>query len=164
MLILVWVGWTSQTNLLSPLDDPVIWAGIANAGLLAVFAFIGFEDMVNVVEETKRPHVTLPLAIFATLLITSLLYSVVTLVAVTAMPQQELAVSETPLSLVFKRLTGMSPATISAIAIFAMLNTILVQMIMASRVIYGMARQQTMPTTFVRINAVTKTPVTPPLR
>ncbi|MEP0945102.1 MAG: amino acid permease [Rhizobiaceae bacterium] len=166
LLILVWAGLSNETSpmvqmpsMLPPLDDLVIWAGIANAGLLAVFAFIGFEDMVNVAEETKRPHITVPLAILATLLITTLLYFAVTLIAVTTVPPEELAGSEAPLSLVFERLTGMSPATISAIAIFATLNTILVQMIMASRVIYGMAEQQTMPQAFRQISEVTKTPV-----
>jgi amino acid transporter len=148
-----------MSGILPPLDDLVIWTGIANASLLAVFAFIGFEDMVNVAEETKRPQITVPLAILATLVLTTLLYGAVTLVAVTAVPPNELAASEAPLSLVFERLTGMNASTISAIAVFATLNTILVQMIMASRVIYGMARQQTMPTLFTRLNAVTKTPV-----
>ena len=126
LLILVWAGLASDSNamaqmpnVLPPLDDLVIWAGIANASLLAVFAFIGFEDMVNVAEETQRPKLTVPLAILATLVITTLLYFAVAWVAVAAVSPSELAVAEAPLSLVFEKLTGMSPTTISAIAIFA---------------------------------------------
>ena len=166
LLVLIWAGLASETDLLArvpetlpPIGDGVIWFGIANAGLLAVFAFIGFEDMVNVAEETKRPKVTVPWAILLTLGITTLLYFFVTLVSVLAVAPDDLAAAEAPLSLVFARLTGMSPGAISAIAIFATLNTILVQMIMASRVIYGMAKQQTMPGFFAAVNRVTNTPV-----
>ncbi|MGI9463820.1 MAG: APC family permease, partial [Aestuariivirgaceae bacterium] len=142
-----------------PAGDLAIWFGIANAGLLAVFAFIGFEDMVNVAEETKNPARTLPWAIFLTLAITTVLYTLVALVAVIAVPPAELARSEAPLSLVYARLTGTSAAFIGAIAVFATLNTILVQFIMASRVIYGMACQNTMPGIFAQVSPVTRTPL-----
>ncbi len=166
LFVLIWAGMTSEIELSSrvwetvpPLNDAVIWFGIANAGLLAIFAFIGFEDMVNVAEETRNPQSTLPRAIFWTLGITTALYTAVTLVAVVAVQPAELAASEAPLSLVFERLTGMTPAAISAIAIFATLNTILVQQIMASRVIYGLARQNMLPAVLGRVSSITKTPV-----
>jgi APA family basic amino acid/polyamine antiporter len=166
LFVLIWAGITSQISLvdripetLPPIDDIVIWLGISNAGLLAVFAFIGFEDMVNVAEETKEPQSTLPKAIFLTLAITTALYTAVTLVAVLAVAPSELAASEAPLSLVFERLTGMTPAAISAIAVFATLNTILVQQIMASRVIYGLANQKLLPAVFATVNKATQTPI-----
>jgi APA family basic amino acid/polyamine antiporter len=115
--------------------------------------------MVNVGEETKEPQSTLPKAIFLTLAITTALYTAVTLVAVLAVAPSELAASEAPLSLVFERLTGMTPAAISAIAVFATLNTILVQQIMASRVIYGLANQKLLPAVFATVNKATQTPI-----
>lgn len=149
----------SVPDVLPPLDNGVIWAGISSAGLLAVFAFIGFEDMVNVVEETKRPAITMPWAIILTLLITTVLYALVTLVSVLSVPPEELAQSEAPLSLVFERLTHRSPVAISAIAIFATLNTILIQFIMASRVLYGMADRAALLQMFSIINRRTHTPL-----
>ena len=166
LFALIWAGLDTDLDLVSripetipPFDDAVIMLGVSNAGLLAVFAFIGFEDMVNVAEETKDPHKTLPNSIFLTLAITTALYTAVTLVAVLAVSPSELAASDAPLSLVFERLTGMSPAAISAIAIFATLNTILVQLIMVSRVLYGLAYQKMLPSIFARVSKITRTPV-----
>ncbi|MEO9877671.1 MAG: amino acid permease [Anderseniella sp.] len=166
LLILIYAGFAHESDIIlrvpetfPPVAELGIWLGIANAGLLAVFAFIGFEDMVNVAEETKRPGITLPWAIILTLAITTILYTLVTMVAVLAVPPAELARSEAPLSLVYARLTGASPVMISGVAIFATANTILVQLIMASRVVYGMAEQGTMPRLFARVNAVTCTPL-----
>ncbi|NNE23000.1 MAG: amino acid permease [Rhizobiales bacterium] len=166
LIILISAGFTSGDDLMLRLPETLpavadlsIWFGIANAGLLAIFAFIGFEDMVNVAEETKKPGTTMPWAIFLTLAITAVLYILVTFVAVTAVPPSDLARSEAPLSVVFEKLTGMSPVAISAIAVFATLNTILVQFIMASRVIYGMAGQGNMPAVFSRVSATTHTPL-----
>jgi amino acid transporter len=166
LLVLIYAGFASDAELVArvpttipTIADWAIWLGIANAGLLAVFAFIGFEDMVNVAEETKKPRITLPWAIFLTLGITTLLYTLVTMVAVLAVAPSELAQSEAPLSLVYERLTGASPVLISGIAIFATANTILVQLIMASRVIYGMATQGTMPKFFSNVSATTQTPL-----
>ncbi len=166
LVVLIYAGFSHDSDIILRVPDTIppvaemgIWLGIANAGLLAVFAFIGFEDMVNVAEETKRPRITLPWAIFLTLAITTLLYTLVTMVAVLAVPPAELARSEAPLSLAYERLTGASPAMISGVAIFATANTILVQLIMASRVVYGMAEQGTMPALFKRVNAITRTPL-----
>ncbi|MGI9511457.1 MAG: APC family permease [Anderseniella sp.] len=166
LLVLVYVGLADDNGIILRVPETIppfaelgIWFGIANAGLLAVFAFIGFEDMVNVAEETKRPAVTLPWAIILTLAITTILYTLVTVVAVLAVDPAELARSEAPLSLVYSRLTGAAPTMISGIAIFATANTILVQLIMASRVVYGMADQGTMPKVFARVNTFTRTPL-----
>jgi amino acid transporter len=63
------------------------------------------------------------------------------------------------LSIVFREVAGMSPAAISAIAIVATLNTVLVQMTMASRVIYGMASQGDLPAMLGRVQARTATPL-----
>jgi amino acid transporter len=143
---------------LPPLDGAAL-SGIATASLLAFFAFVGFEDLANVVEEAKVPHRDIPRAMALTLLISTVLYVVVAAVAVTAVPIARLASSPAPLSLVFREVAHVSPATISAIAIVATLNTILAQMTMAARVIYGMARQGDLPKLAGRVNSRTRTPV-----
>jgi amino acid transporter len=139
--------------------DAVTLSGVAFASLLAFFAFIGFEDLANVVEEAKVPHRDLPRAMVLTLAISTVLYLAVATIAVNAVPVERLASSPAPLSLVFRELAGVSPMTISAIAVFATLNTILAQMTMAARVIYGMARQGELPGVTGRVHPRTATPI-----
>jgi basic amino acid/polyamine antiporter, APA family len=100
-----------------------------------------------------------PRAIFLTLVLTTLLYVLVVWVALVAVPTAELAASEAPLALAFERLTGASPRVMSAIAIVATLNGIVVQIILAARVLYGLARQGTLPPLFQDVSPVTQTPL-----
>jgi basic amino acid/polyamine antiporter, APA family len=134
-------------------------SGIAFASLLAFFAFVGFEDLANVVEEAKVPRRDIPRAMVLTLLISTFLYVAVAAVAVSAVSAETLSLSPAPLSLVFREVAGVSPATISAIAIVATLNTILAQMTMAARVIYGMSRQGDLPRIAGRVHPRTATPI-----
>lgn len=139
--------------------DTAAWIGIGGTALTAVFAFIGFEHLVNVVEEMKEPNRTLPRALFLTLGLTALLYGLVVWIAVTAVPPQELARSPAPLALVFERLTGLPLITMSAIAIVATLNGVIVHMIMIARVIYGLADRGSLPKVLTRLHPVTRTPL-----
>ena len=146
--------------LVQPLPfDAGALSGIAFASLLAFFAFIGFEDLANVVEEAKVPHRDIPRAMVLTLVISTVLYVAVAATAISAVSVERLASSPAPLSLVFREVAGVSPATISAIAIVATLNTILAQMTMASRVIYGMARQGDLPSIAAQVHPRTATPL-----
>jgi amino acid transporter len=135
------------------------WSGIFFASLLAFFAFIGFEDLANVVEEAKTPHLHIPWAMFLTLAISTGLYIAVAAIAVSAVSPGRLASSPAPLSLVFQEVAGISPTAISAIAIVATLNTILAQMTMATRVIYGLAREGDLPAFLGEVHARTATPL-----
>jgi len=144
----------------SGLDGAAAWIGIAGAMLLAFFAFTGFEGLANIAEEVKQPARTLPIAIFLTLALVTLLYVLVVWVSLVAVPPEELAQTAAPLSLVYERVTGASPTVISAIAIAATINGIVVFMVMASRVIYGMAAQGLLPMPLARVNASTRTPLT----
>lgn len=139
--------------------DPAIWSGIMTASMLAVFAFIGFEGIVNIAEEMKAPQRDLPLAIFLTLLVTTVLYVLVMWVALVSVGVDRLAASSAPLALVFERLTGASPRTMSAIAIVATLNGIVVNIIMASRVMYGLSRQGNLPAFLGDVDPRTRTPL-----
>ena len=134
-------------------------SGIAFGSLLAFFAFIGFEDLANVVEEASVPHRDIPRAMILTLLISTFLYVVVAAVAVTAVSIERLSSSSAPLSLVFREVAGVSPATISGIAIVATLNTILAQVTMASRVVFGVARDGGLPATLAQVDPRTGTPL-----
>lgn len=163
LLVIIVAGWQAQVPLASalalpPLDIATL-SGIGYASLLAFFAFIGFEDLANVVEEAKVPQRDIPRAMVLTLVISTVLYVAVAAIAVAAVPVAELAASPAPLSLVFRTLAGVSPATISVIAIVATLNTILAQMTMAARVVYGMAKQGDLPGFAGRVHPKTATPL-----
>lgn len=125
--------------------EPVLWTGILGAGLLAFFAFIGFEDMVNVAEEVRDVERTMPRAIFITLILATLLYFLVAAISVLSVPIEELGASDAPLGLVFAAVTPLPPAIIAVIATIATVNGIVIQVIMASRVLYGLADQGTIP-------------------
>ncbi len=134
-------------------------SGIAFGSLLAFFAFIGFEDLANVVEEAKEPQRNIPRAMVLTLLISTTLYVLVAAVAVSTVSIERLALAPAPLSLVFRAVAEINPRTISLIAIVATLNTILAQMTMASRVIYGLARDGDLPRVLAGVHSATGTPV-----
>lgn len=146
-------------ELLAPLSDKAAWTGIAQTSLLAVFAFIGFEHLVNISEEMKNPSRTLPWALFITLGVTAFLYMTVVWVAVVAVPPAELAHSSAPLALVFQRLTGLPLSVLSVIAIVATVNGIIVHMLMIGRVLYGLADQGSLPAFLARVNARSGAPV-----
>ncbi len=141
-----------------PLDVGVL-SGVTFAGLLAFFAFVGFEDLANVVEEAKSPQRNIPWAMALTLLITSLLYVLIAAIAVSAVPPAVLAASPAPLSLVFNAVARISPATFNMIAIVSTLNTVLAQMTMTARVVYGMAEQGDLPRIAGRVDRRTGTPL-----
>ncbi|MGI9476127.1 MAG: APC family permease [Hyphomicrobiaceae bacterium] len=167
LLVIVVGGFvdTSSTSLPTPSALPdgatlmQIGFGVMSGGVLAFFAFIGFEDLVNMAEETRNPGTILPRAIFLTLIISTTLYVLVSIVAVSSVPIRQLADAEAPLSLVFEVTTGASPATISAIAIVATLNGVIVQIIMGSRVLYGLASQGNLPAIVGYVHPITRTPL-----
>ncbi len=98
-------------------------------------------------------------AIFITLIVTTVLYVLVASVAVLSVDPAVLAEDEAPLALVYRETAGFSSEVISTIAILATLNTILVQIIMVSRVFYGMADRGSMPAIFARVHPRTRTPL-----
>jgi amino acid transporter len=144
---------------LIPPMDPVIWQGILFGAFLAFYAFIGFEDMVNVAEEVKNPARNVPLAILLALGITTLLYAVVTLAAVLTVAPEQLSASDAPLATVYEHATGRKPVALSIISIFAVVNGALIQIIMGSRILYGMSRQGWLPALFSSVWSKTQTPV-----
>ncbi len=142
-----------------PPFDAAIWTGIFSAGLLAFFAFIGFEDIVNVAEEVKNPSVNMPKGIIWTLIVATLIYFIVVSVVVLTVPMEDLVKSDAPLSLVFRDAGFATEGLFILIAIIATVNGILIQVIMASRVLYGLSAQGNLPEQFANVNEVTGTPL-----
>ena len=136
------------------------WSPVLAGTIIAFFAFVGFEDIVNMAEETRAPEKTLGPAIALTLAITMVLYIALALIAMAVPERQAVAQSEAPLATLFTALTGYPGAIIAAVAAIAMLNGILIQIVMASRVLYGMAKKDLAPRPLARIDAKRQTPVT----
>jgi len=135
------------------------WDGILLGGILAFYAYIGFEDMVNVAEEVRDPPRNMPIAIIVALAVSTLLYLAVAIVAIAGGGLEELARSNAPLALIYERSVSGSPVLISLIAMLAVVNGALIQIIMAARVGYGLARQGWIPSVFGSVHAKTRTPV-----
>ncbi|MAZ89215.1 MAG: amino acid permease [Cellvibrionaceae bacterium] len=135
------------------------WFAVISGAFLAFYAFIGFEDMVNIVEEVKSPQTTMPRAILWALTLSTLLYVWVAVVAVLAMPLDELSASDAPLKALLQNNHPQVAAWVGVISLFAIVNGVLIQLIMASRVLYGMADQGRAPKVFSRVWSRTRTPV-----
>lgn len=163
LLLVVWAARDALGGLPQRLDDfawqPGAAQGIVGGATLAFFAFLGFEDMVNVAEEVVDVRRTLPRAIFWTLGLTTLLYAAVSLAAILAVPPDVLADSEAPLAEVWRQTTGRAATPLAVIGILAMVNGALVQIVMASRILYGLARQGALPESLGVVHPRTRTPV-----
>ncbi len=140
-------------------DVPFSLMGLLSGAFLAFYAYLGFEDMVNVSEEVKNPTVNMPRAILLSVIISTVLYSAVVIVAVIMVSPLRLAASEAPLADVYAVATGRPPVLISLIGMFAVVNGALIQMIMASRLLYGMADKKWLPDFLADVNPRTRTPV-----
>ncbi len=155
----LWTVGERWQELVPPLELGA-WTGITFGAFLAFYAFIGFEDMVNVAEEVREPRRTLPLAIYSALILAVLLYVLVALVTVLAVDVETLAVSTAPLvDVVAAAGSGDAGRLIAAFSLLSVTNSALAQIIMASRILYGMSRDAALPTWFSKVSPRTKTPV-----
>ncbi|MFI0423142.1 APC family permease [Spongiactinospora sp. 9N601] len=127
---------------------------------LAFFAFVGFEDSVNMAEETTDPSRNFPRAIFLGVAITSTVYILVAITSSLLVDHRVLAESSGPLLEVVKA-GGISfpPQVFAAIAIFALSNTALINMMMASRLVYGLANERVVPKGLGWVDPRRRTPV-----
>jgi amino acid transporter len=133
--------------------------GLFSGAFLAFYAFIGFEDMVSVAEEVREPKRTMPLAILLSIVITSLIYFLVSIVAVAGPGPGRLAASRTPVAELVTDLGAVAPLAITIVSLLAGINGALVQLLMAARVSHGMARQGDAPAWLGRVHRGTRTPV-----
>lgn len=165
LLVIVWLGLEQSTNPLISWIAHLPEQNWNNLGLifagatLAFYAFIGFEDMVNVAEEVRDVKTTMPRAIILTLVISTLIYLLLMMVAVLTVSPSELAKSDAPLPLVYRQITGEDSTLISVIGLFAIINGALIQIIMAARVLYGQATMGQLPKVLAHINVRTQTPL-----
>jgi amino acid transporter len=133
--------------------------GILAGAALAFYAMIGFEDSVNVAEEAAEPVRTYPRVLFGGLALAGVLYLLVTIAAVTVVPVPELAGSSSPLlEVVEQGPLGIPPKVFSAIGLLALANGALINLIMASRLLYGMSREGIVPGPLGLVHPARRTP------
>jgi len=165
LLLIIWVARPAFAQLpqqwpaLIPGPDMVLWSGVLVGAFVAFYAFIGFEDMVNVAEEVVRPQTTLPRGIILALLITTGFYFVVSLLSVLAVAPASLARQAAPLAYIYAQMTGHAPDLIAFIGVASIINGILVQLVMASRILYGMSRSHWLPDWLGVVHPRTHTPI-----
>jgi amino acid transporter len=153
--------WGSVDYFATPPEraDTTLAVVVLQASVLTFFAFIGFEDAVNVAEECKDPERTIPAGLVIATVAAALLYVAVAITAVSVVPWQELAAAPSPLTEVMKRSApSIPPGLMTFIALFSVANTALVNYVTASRLIYGMAGEGLLPRQFGRIHGTRRTP------
>ncbi|MCF6343939.1 MAG: amino acid permease [Devosiaceae bacterium] len=165
LFFVIYYGFSIKPDLLADIGRLIpplemgAWGGIVSAGLLAFFAFVGFEDIANVAEEVKNPRKNMPRAIIFTLIAATALYLAVVSVVILIVPMDRLSQSVAPLALVFENASDTTKGAFNIIAVIATINGVLIQMIMASRVLYGLAKQGRLPKQLAIINKKTHTPI-----
>ena len=141
-------------------EDKSLFLAVTTATSLAFFAMVGFEDSVNMAEETKDPVRIFPKVMLTGLTITGVIYVLVSVVSVALVPVGTLAESDTPLvEVVTVGAPGLPiGAILPFISMFAVANSALINMLMASRLIYGMAKQRVLPPILGKVHPTRRTP------
>lgn len=125
---------------------------------LIIFAYFGFESIVNFAEETSAPERKIPQAIFWSLMISAVLYSLVSIAALSIASPLDLSQSEGPLSYVLKGRFPQAAMIIAAIAVFSTANTVLISILSTSRIIFSMSREADLPFVLSRLTKKKETP------
>jgi amino acid transporter len=136
----------------------IFWPVIA-ATTLAFFAMVGFEDSVNMAEETTDPVNIFPKILLTGLVITGIIYVLVSISAITLVAPEQLGQGETPLLKVVQAGAPNFPLEIFGfITMFAVANSALINMLMASRLVYGMSRERVLPAVLGKVHPTRRTP------
>ena len=134
--------------------------GVLSAAALVFFAFIGFDEVITLAEETRDPSRTVPRALLLALGLSTALYVAVAIGAVSVLGADALAASPRPLADVMAHVLGDRGATlVAAIAVLTTTNTTLLALTAASRVTYGMAKAGAMPQPFAIVHPGRQTPI-----
>jgi len=156
LLLIIAAGLAQETRQPAPPigTEPAIMAAAA----LLFFVYLGFEEVANLAEEVRKPARDIPLALFASMGITTLLYVLVALAVVHMASPAELAASQAPLTTAIHSVWPNAGNILSAIALFATANTVLITVIATSRLAFAMARDGEIHGVFARLLHVRQTP------
>ena len=133
--------------------------GMLTALSLVLFAFVGFEGIANIVEETKNPEKNIPRALILSILLTAGIYTLVAVASLRVLDWKTLSLSQAPLAEIATKVSGLlGERSLAIIALFATTNTVLISLVSGSRILYGMAKQGNMPPAFAKVFRRTGTP------
>lgn len=156
VLLALFFGHYGSVNYL---EMPHGITGTLGAAALIFFAYIGFEDLANISEEVKDPRKNVPKALLTSVVVTTVIYVLVGMAVVSLVGWEQLAASKAPLALAVSHVLGERAFWLmSIIALFATANTVLVGLIVGSREMYGMSRDDSLPKALSRIHRKRRTP------
>jgi amino acid transporter len=168
LLLVIFVGLFAVTQgradftevvVFSSGDEKGVFFGVTAATSLAFFAMVGFEDSVNMAEECEDPTRIFPKILLLGLGITGLIYILVSISAITLVSPEELGEGETPLLKVVQAGAPNFPLEIFGfITMFAVANSALINMLMASRLVYGMSREHVLPQVLGKVHPTRRSP------
>lgn len=140
--------------------DQTWLVAITSATSLAFFAMVGFEDSVNMAEETKDPARVFPKAMLWGMVVAATIYILVSVTSSLLVPANELEAAESSalLKVIDVGAPGMPREIFSAIGLFAVINSALINMLMASRLLYGMANERIIPKVFGTVHPFRRSP------
>ena len=158
LLIIIFLGFKFFGNA-NYFEMPHGFNGVLQASALIFFAYIGFENIIKFEEETKNPSKNIPRAIINSILISSIIYILVALAAVSVLSWEEIGKSNAPLALIaFSEFGRAGFIILTMIALIAMGSTVLILLFTNSRLLYGMAEERSLPKIFYSIDHKTHTP------
>jgi len=141
------------------LEMPEGLDGVLAASALIFFAYLGFEEMVKLSEETKDPEVNIPRGLVLAVLAAVVLYVLVALSAVSTLGWQRLGESSAPFAEIALAAAGSRGFfLLSIVALFSTTNTVLLMLLAASRIIYGMASSSALPAVLASVHPSTGSP------
>lgn len=156
LVIFIWLGW-SQPEFGTALFASPTLATVSSAALI-IFAFLGFENIVSLAEETVDPEKNIPRAILLSLFISTVLYILVSLAAVALMPPEQLAQTESALLDASLKSSRSLAGVLGGIALFSTANTVLIALVTSSRIIYGISKDNSLPQVLSKTLEKQKTP------
>lgn len=159
VLIILWgIPYLGRVDLLEM--SPLGFSGIFQASALIFFAFIGFEEMVKLSEETKDPEKNIPRGLILAISVSIVLYIMVAFSAVNVLGWEKLSHSSAPFAEIAYTALGPDASTIISIAaLFATINTVLLLLLASSRIVYGMAQSGSLPQILASVHPLTHTPL-----
>lgn len=156
LLLVIAAAWMLEAS--TPVARPTAESSVMAAAALLFFVYLGFEEVANLAEDVRNPGRDIPIALFVSLAVTTGIYIAVSFAVLSLSAPSELATSEAPLAAAFERSWPGMTRVLSAIALFATANTVLITMIATSRVAFSMARDREISSVFARLLAVRQTP------
>jgi len=140
-------------------SGPLAVGAILGAAGLVFFAYFGFENLANLAEETRNARKAIPVALVASIVITTAIYVLVAVSAIALVGWDELSSTEAPLALAAEKAFGRTGTVLmSSIALFATTNTVLALLVAGSRIVFGMASDLALPASLSKVHPKTQTP------